>query len=60
MMEIIVVVTIFGMISSVIFVAISDIRNKALNVKRLDDIENIREALRFYKKDIGSYPLVFR
>lgn len=58
LIEILVVITIIGILSSVLITAINPIaqRNKGRDAQRKADVRQIQSALEFYRSDAGSYP----
>ncbi|MFA6391719.1 MAG: prepilin-type N-terminal cleavage/methylation domain-containing protein [Patescibacteria group bacterium] len=56
LLELLVVVAIIGLISSIAFVAMQNARAEARDAKRLADVHAIRNALELYYHDNGSYP----
>lgn len=57
LVELLVVITIIGILSSVVVVSLNSARSKARDVKRLADIANIRIALEAYYDANGAYPV---
>jgi len=55
-LELIVVVAIIGILTSIILFAISDSREKGRNARRHRDAHEIRSALNLYVTDNGTYP----
>lgn len=56
LMELLVVVAIIGLISSVAFVSMQRARAEARDTKRLADIDAVHNALELYYNDYGVYP----
>jgi prepilin-type N-terminal cleavage/methylation domain-containing protein len=56
LLELLVVVAIIGLISSIAFVSMQHARAEARDVKRLADVDAIRTALELYYDDYGIYP----
>jgi len=56
LVEILVVVTIIGIISSLGLVAFASTRKTARDSKRKADLEQIRSALELYRSDVKTYP----
>lgn len=56
MIELLVVVAIIGLLSSVVLVSLDSARAKARNTQRLADLREIRTALETYRNENGSYP----
>jgi len=54
--EMLVIITIIGIISSVVLVSISSFRANARDVVRYSDLENVQLALHLYHDKNGSYP----
>ncbi len=57
LIELLVVVAIIGILSSVVLASLNGARAKARDVKRKEDMVQIRTALEFYYNDNGQYPL---
>ncbi|MDO8572878.1 MAG: prepilin-type N-terminal cleavage/methylation domain-containing protein [bacterium] len=55
-LEMLVVIVIMGLISGVVVGIFSGFRNKAYDIKRLSDVEQITTALFLYYKDYGHFP----
>lgn len=55
-MELIVVIAVTGILASVVIANVGEGRKKARDAQRINDIEQIRLALRLYKEENGSYP----
>ena len=55
-MEILVVVAIMGLISSIAFVSLQNARAEARDVKRVADIKQVQNALELYYSKYGVYP----
>ena len=56
LLELLVVVAIMGLISSIAFVSMQHARAEARDAKRVADISAIRNALELYYHDYGVYP----
>jgi len=56
LIELLVVIAIIGILSSIVFVNISEARKKARDAQRLSDLDQIRLALDMYHIDHGFYP----
>lgn len=56
LIELLVVVAIIGLISSIVFASLSTARKKARDVKRMQDLYQIRIALEMYFNANGYYP----
>lgn len=57
LIELLVVIAIIGLLSSTILVSMQGIRAKARDVRRKQEIIQIRKALELYYFDHGEYPL---
>lgn len=57
LIELLVVIAIIGILSSVVLASLNTARAKARDVKRKQDIVQLRTALEGYFADTGSYPL---
>ena len=55
LIELIVVITIIGVITSAAFLGVTALRGKARNTAKLSNVEQIRGALQMYKNDNGFY-----
>jgi general secretion pathway protein G len=55
--EILVVVTIIGVLASIGIVSYQSVNEKSRDNKRKADIESIRSALEMYRADNGNYPV---
>jgi type II secretory pathway pseudopilin PulG len=51
-----VVIAVIGILSSVAMTSLNGARKKARDIRRLSDMEQIRNALELYKLDHGEYP----
>ncbi|MBU2577212.1 type II secretion system GspH family protein [Patescibacteria group bacterium] len=56
LIELLVVITIIGVLISVSFVGFSQARKSARDAKRKADLEQIRSALEIYRNDLKTYP----
>lgn len=56
LIELMVVITIIGLLSSISVVALNEIRKNSRDSKRISDIERIQTALEFYFMDNANYP----
>lgn len=56
LIELLIVLAIIGILSTISLFAISGVRESARDAKRKADLETIRQALEMYKADIGNYP----
>jgi general secretion pathway protein G len=54
--ELIVVISIITILSSIIFININNVRIKSRDVKRIADLKQIQKALELYKIYNGDYP----
>jgi len=57
LVELLVVVAIIGLLSTIAVIAFSSVRSKARDAKRAADIKMIRSALELYYQDNGSFPI---
>lgn len=57
LIEVLVVVTIIGMLAAIGSVSYSSFTRNARDAKRKADLENIRSAVELYRSNNGSYPL---
>jgi|GEM_PF-1264681 len=55
-LELLIVIVIVGVITSLAYFGVSELRTKARNANRLNDVEQMRTALQLYKNDTGLYP----
>lgn len=56
LIEILVVISIIGLLASVVLVALNNSKIKARNTKRKADVAQIRKALEMYFQENGKYP----
>lgn len=56
LIETLVVVAIIGILASIIFVAVGNVRAKARDTQRITDMRALQTALEFYKNRFGEYP----
>lgn len=56
MMEIIVVIAIIGILASITYVSMSDVRQQSRDSQRVSDITQIQVALNAWYRDTGFYP----
>ncbi len=56
LIELMVVISIIGVLSSVVLVAVNNVKNKARDSKRLSDVKSIQLALEMYYDKYGNYP----
>ena len=56
--ELLVVVSIISLLSSIVFASVNSARAKGRDAKRLADIKTIETALQLYYDDRGDYPAV--
>jgi len=56
LVELLVVITIIGILSSIVIVGLSSARQSGRDAKRVADIRNIQVALALYYSDNGHYP----
>ena len=59
LIELLVVIAIIGLLSSVVLASLNTARSKARDVKRKEDLVELRSALQMYYSDNGSYPLQY-
>jgi len=57
LIELMVVVAIISLLTSIVLAALNDARKKARDAKRLEDLHQIRIALQLYFEENGQYPL---
>ena len=57
LIELLVVIAIIGILSSVVLASLNGARIKSRDVKRKEDMVQVRTALELYYNDNGSYPL---
>ena len=57
LVELLVVVAIIGLLSTLAVVALGNARQKARDAKRVSDIKQVQTALELYFSDVGSYPV---
>ena len=57
LMEILLVITIIGLLAAIILTGLSTARSKARDAKRLTDLQTIASALEFYYDSTGHYPI---
>ena len=56
LVELLVVITIIGLLSTIAVVSLSSARSKARDTKRIADIRQISTAMQMYQQDNGTYP----
>ncbi len=56
LIELLVVIAIIGMLSSVVLASLSSARVKSRDVRRVADMDQIRNAVELYNNDNGHYP----
>ncbi|PIZ10368.1 hypothetical protein COY54_01685, partial [Candidatus Falkowbacteria bacterium CG_4_10_14_0_8_um_filter_41_36] len=56
LIELLIVISIIGIIISISFVSFSNVRQKGRDTKRIADIKLIQKSLEDYYRDEGSYP----
>ena len=56
LIQLLVVLAILGLLSSVVLANMQQVRMKARDAQRMSDMENIQLALRLYKDAKGAYP----
>lgn len=57
LVELLVVISIIGLLSTLAVVALNQARVRARDVKRLSDIKQVQTALELYYADAGAYPV---
>ena len=57
LIQLLVVIAIIGVLSSVVLANMSQVKMKARDAQRMSDLENIQLALRLYKDVNGTYPI---
>jgi len=58
LVELLVVISIVGVLSSIVLISITETRKKANDAKRMHDMEQIQKALSIYYNDNGRYPSI--
>ena len=56
LIELLVVIAVIGLLSSIVLVSLKDVRAKARDARRKQEIAQIMKALEFYYLDNGQYP----
>jgi prepilin-type N-terminal cleavage/methylation domain-containing protein len=56
LIEILVVVSIIGIITTVVLVSLNGAKDKATDVKSVTELDQLRKALELYRTDNGKYP----
>jgi general secretion pathway protein G len=56
LIELLVVISIIGVLAAVSLFALSGVREQSRDAKRKADLENLRSALELYKSDCRQYP----
>ena len=56
LLELIVVIAIVGLFSALVLVSVTEVRKKARDTKRMQDISQIQRALELYYDQYGVYP----
>ncbi len=56
LIELLVVISIISLLSSIVLAALSDAKAKARDVRRMQDLKQIGNALELYRSDNGEYP----
>lgn len=56
LIELLVVISIIGMLTALIMVNFNAARERARDVERKSDLDQIKKALRMYYNDVGTYP----
>jgi prepilin-type N-terminal cleavage/methylation domain-containing protein len=56
LVELLIVVALVGLLSTLIFVSITNARLKSFDTRRLADMNNIQKGLTLYSADFESYP----
>lgn len=56
LVELLIVIAIIGLLSSIVFASLNNARAKARDTRRLSDLKQIRLALELYYDSTGSYP----
>ncbi|GEM_PF-2075484 len=56
LLEILVVLTIVGILSSIIIIGLASIQARGRDTRRIKDLSEVQHALEFYLSKFGSYP----
>ena len=56
LVELLVVISIIGLLSTIAIVSLTSARMKARDTKRIVDIRQISLAMQMYRQDNGNYP----
>ncbi len=56
LVELLVVITIIGLLSSVVLASLNEARSRARDARRISDLNTIQTALALYYEDNGHYP----
>lgn len=56
LIEILVVVSIIGVLTTVVLVSLNSAKDKATDVKSVTELDQLRKALELYRTDNGKYP----
>ncbi|GAC1413288.1 MAG: hypothetical protein NVSMB66_4800 [Candidatus Doudnabacteria bacterium] len=57
LIELLIVISIIGLLASIVGVALTSARSKARDAKRKGDLRGLQTALELYFNDFGSYPV---
>lgn len=57
LVELLVVISILGVLAGLVISNVQGIRERARDSQRKSDLQQIKEALRMYKNDFGTYPV---
>lgn len=58
LVELLVVISIIGLLSSMVLASLNNARARARDARRLADVKEIEKAMQFYYDGLGSYPPV--
>jgi prepilin-type N-terminal cleavage/methylation domain-containing protein len=57
LVELLIVVSIIGLLSTLIVISVRDTRTKSFDTRRLSDINDIQKSVELYAADVGFYPV---
>ncbi len=58
LIEITIVIAVIAVLSTIVYAGVGVMREKARDAQRKSDIGQIQVALRLYKEDVGTYPVI--